>query len=166
MADYDAPRENPYRSPLAEARPETPPRFRPLAVFVGWLVDEAVSIAGGIAIGILYVIIGIAGGARPEHIQAMIAASEPVQLAGLALGVASTALGGYVAAWMGRVFPLRHAFALGIVSLCSGLIWRALFPKSMSLGHGLVCVVITVPAALLGGNVRARQSQAALRRGF
>ena len=36
----------------------------------------------------------------------------------------------------------------------------------MSLGHGLVCVVITVPAALLGGNVRARQSQAALRRGF
>ncbi len=132
-----------------------------MAVFVGWLVDEAASAVGGFAIGILYAIANIAAGARPEKLQAMLAASEPMHVAELLVGALATALGGYVAAWMGRVFPLRHAFALGIVSLCSGLIWWALFPKSMSLGHGLVCLVITVPAALLGGYVRARQSGAA-----
>ena len=161
MSEHDAPSENPYSSPRTASPPNaaTSPRFRLLAVFVGWIVDIGLSSVFGIAFGILYAILTLASGTKTEELQKTLQDSVAVNIAGFVIGTLSTGLGGYVAAWMGKVFPLRHAFAMGMLSLSTGLAYWAISPSSMSLGHGIAALAVVLPAALLGGYVQASRSK-------
>jgi peptidoglycan/LPS O-acetylase OafA/YrhL len=74
------------------------------------------------------------------------------------------ALGGYVTAWVARRSPVRHALIMGIVQ--TGLNVMAFLSMSdlAPLRNWIIGIVLTVPAACLGGVIRARhEKQGALR---
>jgi hypothetical protein len=118
----------------------------------------------GFVLGIIYGAMNFKPGMKPEQLQQMFMNSEPMHIAQLVVGAAGTALGGYVAAWMGRVLPLRHALATGMVSLATALLVWAAFPNSLSLGYGIAAMLLVLPAALVGGYLRAVQAGAVARR--
>jgi hypothetical protein len=73
-------------------------------------------------------------------------------------GGLSVAAGAYVAAWLARRAPLRHAAAMGIVQ--SGLtLWAmiAMWNHAPAM-NWIISVAMALPAALLGGWLFARQA--------
>lgn len=75
-------------------------------------------------------------------------------VASLVVGLCFTGAGGFVAAHLARGEELNNAFVLGIVSAASSAILSMGSP--LPLLYVAAGVVATVPAALLGGYLRAR----------
>jgi len=148
---------NPYASPTQPSGVPAPelPRFRPLAVLVGWLADVGASVVGGVVVGMIAAGILIRQGLPPDRLQAELLSMDWVKWMGLLVGTCGTIFGGYVGAWMGKDFPLRHALAVGILGLLTGLGAMLVLPHAQPTWIDLVGVVIGVPAALLGGYMRA-----------
>jgi hypothetical protein len=77
-------------------------------------------------------------------------------LFGFAYGALSIVAGGYVAAWIGRRAPLRHAAVLGgVQSLLTVLAMLAMWNHAPAITW-IITLVITLPACLLGGLLFAR----------
>jgi hypothetical protein len=77
----------------------------------------------------------------------------------IAVGVVAALMGGYSAAWLAGRRPLAHGIAVATVLALGATV--SLF-KTM--GHGALwsqcaALLLMVPGAVLGGLVRARQSQ-------
>jgi hypothetical protein len=73
-------------------------------------------------------------------------------------GAVSVAAGAYVAAWLARRAPLRHAAVMGVVQ--SGLtLWAmvAMWDHAPAMDW-VVSFAMALPAALFGGWLRARQA--------
>lgn len=154
---------NPYASPSAASAtapfdPERP-RFRIVAVVVGCLVDIVSSTVAGVAFGIVVSILLVVRDASLERLPQVLADSIPVALGELLLGLCCSILGGYVAAWMARQRELQHALATGIASLAIGIALLSLqfllpLPLAPPSWSTIVALLLTVPAALLGGFLR------------
>jgi len=73
-------------------------------------------------------------------------------------------IGGYVAAWLAPNRPIAHAFALGIIgfllSIAGALATWSKGPEFGPKWYPLALVVVSLPCALLGGFLRARQLKA------
>jgi hypothetical protein len=73
-------------------------------------------------------------------------------------------IGGYVAAWLAPDRPLAHALALGSIGFVLSIAGvAATWNKGPEFGpkwYPLALVVVSLPCALLGGFLRARQLQA------
>jgi len=73
-------------------------------------------------------------------------------------GFACVALGGYVAAWIARRFPVRHAAVLGVVQ--GGLTLLAMFSPEgnhASRAEWIMIALMSVPAAVVGGMLCKRR---------
>lgn len=73
-------------------------------------------------------------------------------LLSLVFGTASTVLGGYLAARLARTVPYFNALAFGMLSVALGLLTADHLPT----WYRIVAIVITIPAALVGGQIAKR----------
>ena len=155
-----SPDHNPYQPPTesaADSHPEAP-RFRPLAVFIGWLADVGFTMVTSIGLGVVAGVWLIVQGIPPEQLQSAMNNIPWVHGVGLLFGACGTLLGAYIAAWMGRTMPLAHATAVGIVSLLTGLVPLLLLPEMQPVWVGIAGTLAVIPAALFGGWLRARRA--------
>ena len=148
--------ENPYTSPehQAELVPEAP-RFRPLAIVIGSLADITFTLVTNGVLGVIVGVLLIRQGVRVDRLEAELNNMMWVHGAGVLLGCCGTFLGGYVAASISKSFPLRHAFAVAVLSVLIGLVQIVLLPEMQPLWVGVASLTLAVPAALLGGYLRA-----------
>jgi hypothetical protein len=135
------------------------------AVGAGWLVDFAVQIALGMVIYLT--LAGVA--AMSEHVakpsyqdlQALgkrWAESLSFRAAEVFPALLGPMLGGFVAALIGRRFPLTHALLVGVLSALTGASMTvvALVAGWSPEGPGLFYIVLwllAIPAALIGGQL-------------
>jgi hypothetical protein len=164
VSQYDPMEGNPYKSPAGEAlvaaEISARPRFRVWAVVVGMLVDIVATFVVVFGMGVVFAATHMAPGLTSERLQRMWLESTSNQIAAYAAGLLCTVLGGYIAARMGKGLPLRHALAVGIIGVLWGVLGWAVAPESSpSTLITATTLVVTVPAALLGGWLRARSNK-------
>ena len=125
------------------------------AILIGSLVDTAGTIVAGFA---FYAAVGVAYGAvSPDEQIAAVDASATLQLAQLALGLALTAAGAYVAAFIARGAERPNAFAVGVISTLIGFLFVFSAPDTSPFWAVAAGLILTIPAAFVGGEVRRSQ---------
>jgi hypothetical protein len=72
--------------------------------------------------------------------------------------VLAVVAGGYVTAWIARQSPVRHAIAMGVIELALTLWAMQAAVTNAPLLNWVIGIVTVVPAAWLGGLLRARQA--------
>jgi hypothetical protein len=131
------------------------------AVALGVLVDLAGSVAVGVVLGILVAIVAASThNLSPDHMAAL-RNTVAVKLPGLIGTTFCTGLGGYVAARKTLPNGLVNSLAVGLVSLFLGIALAILVPGVTPFWKLTTGVILTVPAACLGGYVASRQVSAA-----
>lgn len=88
---------------------------------------------------------------------AALSRSVPAHLVMFAYTFASVVLGGYVTAWMVKSAPVAHAVIMGAVEVLLTLWAMRAFPHQAPLWSWIAGMVFIIPAAWLGGALRARQ---------
>jgi hypothetical protein len=150
----------PPGSPVGDP-PDARRRSSLLAVVLGFLAD----IGGTMVFGFVLAIVGgvglAASGVDPRSAEAIVERSAGFLLLGLAGGLVCTALGGYVAARFANHSEYANAFAVGLVSLVFGEVMMLVQPQDYPLWLRLLGDVLVIPAALVGGHLRALQKRAA-----
>jgi len=120
------------------------------AIAAGWLVDLGLSL---LFFAVLAAIVG-ADGSDAKEVSRRMGASVELLLSSLLVGLAFTGIGGYVAATIAKQQHIRHAVAVGLLSLglgVSSLLGGGGDQHAWITGLGLV---LTVPFAALGGYYR------------
>ena len=125
-----------------------------LAVIAGYLVTAILVVVKFAAMTSLI------PGAAPKAGQLQFP-STGLQVVSLILDFASAILGGYVAAWIARRNQIQHALALGILMVLLGILSMSISRGSEPVWYQIALIVISIPGALLGGMLRARQRPAA-----
>ena len=153
--------ENPYSSPenYAETVVDAP-RFRVVAVIVGFVADIVFSTVAGIVLAIMATVPLMMSGVRPENVAAELSRVTWLLWATLLVGTLGTMFGGYVAALMGKCWPVRHAAATGILSTLLSLTWIMVSPEAGAepSWFTMLGLLAALPAALLGGYLRMGRS--------
>jgi putative membrane protein (TIGR04086 family) len=118
-------------------------------VVVGLLID----IGGSIGAGIVFVVAVVAfGGAVDDE-----TLSTPQLIVTEILGLLFTATGGFVAAQMARMRHLQHGIAVGVGSLCIGLIMQVVVDGPVvPAWFEMIGYLAIVPAGAAGGYLAAR----------
>lgn len=122
------------------------------AIAAGWLTDLGLSLLFG---GILTAIVG-GDGSSPEDITRRMNSSLELMLSTLVVGLAFTGIGGYVAAAIARQQHVRHAAAVGLLSLGLGVSYALGAPAGQPLWLTLIGLALVVPFAVFGGWYRAQ----------
>lgn len=120
------------------------------AIAAGWLTDLGLSL---LFFATLAAIVG-ADGSDAKEVSRRMGASVELLLSSLLVGLAFTGIGGYVAATIAKQQHIRHAVAVGLLSLglgVSSLLGGGGDQHAWITGLGLV---LTVPFAALGGYYR------------
>lgn len=129
------------------------------AIIVGLLVDVVGSVVVGMVLGVLAAIIAISkGGASPETLAAL-RANVLVKALGLVGTTFFTALGGYVAARLSKPNGVKNAVAVGILSLAITIVLAAVMPGVTPKWKLIVGLLVTVPAAFIGGQIATGRAQ-------
>jgi hypothetical protein len=122
------------------------------AVLIGSLVDIVGSFFVG---GIVFAVIGMASGATTaEELNTVYDTSVTLQLVTLVLGLAMTGVGAYVAARMTKGTERLHAFAVGVISTAIGFTVVFAAPETQPFWSQAASLILTIPAAFAGGEVR------------
>jgi hypothetical protein len=72
--------------------------------------------------------------------------------------MACVAAGGYVTSWMAPRAPVRHALIMGLIESALTVVAMLSLPEHAPLWSWIAGIVLTTPAAWLGGLLRARRS--------
>ncbi len=122
------------------------------AVIVGALVDTV----GSAVIGEIYLaaIAALSGATTPEDVSTIMDGSVSLQALQLVLGLAMTAIGAYVAAWVAKANERTNAFAVGVISTGIGFVFVFSAPESAPFWAEAAGLLLTIPAAFLGGEAR------------
>jgi hypothetical protein len=122
----------------------------PKAVLFGFLADIGSSLVGSCIIGGVIGVILVARGASPDEVNAQ--SQEPIVLVlSLALGLACTVLGGYVAGRVAGRSEVLHGGLVGALGAVLGLAFVGLYP----LWFNVAALVSVIPFAMLGGSLAA-----------
>ena len=126
-------------------------RVRIGAIAAGWLTDL------GLSLLFFMVLAGIVGGdgSSAEDVARRMNGSVELLASTLVVGLAFTGIGGYVAAALAKQQHIRHAVAVGLLSLGLGL--SSLFaagPGDQPIWASFASVVLTLPFAAFGGYYR------------
>jgi hypothetical protein len=150
---------DPYRPPGSPVRDPQSSRERstPLAVLLGFAVDVGGTMVFSVVAATVASILLVSGGVGPEELGRALAESSTFQLVGLAGGLTCTALGGYVAARLANRSEYATAFAVGLASLVFGEATVMFWGQATALWLRLAGDALVIPAALLGGHLRAMQ---------
>ena len=121
------------------------------AIAAGWLTDL------GLSLLFFMVLAGIVGGegATPDDVARRMNGSLELMVSTLVVGLAFTGIGGYVAAMLAKQQHVRHAVAVGLLSVGLGL--SSLFaaaPGDPPSWVTLAGLVLTLPFAAFGGYYR------------
>jgi hypothetical protein len=148
---------DPYTPPGSPVGDPPDARRRPatVAVVLGFLTDIGATMAFGVVLAVVGGVGLAAGGADPQAIDAIVERSAGFQLIGLAGGLACTALGGYVAARFANHSEYANAFAVGLASLVFGEVMLLVQPQDYPFWLRLLGDALVIPAALVGGHLRA-----------
>jgi hypothetical protein len=120
-------------------------------VLVGWLVDTVSTTVVGIP---LLAAFGV-DAMDPAALDRLNASGEFL-LASLAIGLACTAVGGFVTAQLAREAELQNAVVMGIASAGSALLLALTGEGGPPVWYLALGTALTVPAAALGALVRER----------
>jgi hypothetical protein len=150
---------DPYRPPGSPVKdPESQrPRSTPLAILLGFIVDIGGTMVFSVVTVTVASLLLVSGGTGPEGLGEALAQSATFQLVGLAGGLACTGLGGYVAARFANRGEYATAFAVGLASLVFGEAMVVFAGQTTPLWLRLAGDALVIPAALLGGHLRALQ---------
>ena len=124
-------------------------KLRAGAIVFGWLADILSSNVLGIP-----VILAFGGDPTDVDSYSRVVASDAFVLANLPIGLLGTAIGGFVGAHLARGEELNNAFVVGVASAVTSLVFSIGAP--VPLWAVAASVILTVPAALAGGYLRAR----------
>jgi len=155
MTDPYTPPGSPLRDP-----PDARRRSSLGAIVLGFLVDIGGTVVLGAVLSFVAGVVLAAGGAAPGEIAGVIERSPGFHLLGMAGGLSMTALGGYVAARFANHSEYANGFAVGVASLVFGEAMLLVLPQPMALWLRLLGDALVVPAALVGGHLRALQKRA------
>lgn len=157
---------NPYEPPLADlatdpaAGPRPVRRVRPLAIFLGLMSDWGSSLVGGVIVGTVLVVLAIAGAGDAEAGMAEFESwqeSDWLYWLSIAIGLATTFLGGLVTGLLARGTERLNAIILGVLSAMLGLTLVTLLALTeLEAGRWTdftLTPVMTLLAALAGGEV-------------
>jgi hypothetical protein len=128
----------------------------PFAILIGCIVDIAGSFLFSIIFRYLATAKAASRGIDPEHTQILLEqwiVSRPGMGFMLFLGLGFTALGGYVATRISKTKNLVNATFVGSVSILLGLFFISSTPKLAM----FVSLILSIPAAMLGGYCRLRK---------
>ena len=126
------------------------------AVLTGVTID----IVGTFIVGSIFSgIVAFATGAdTPESLGTVFDGSVELQVISIALGLALTLAGAYVAASMARGAERAHAFAVGVVSTVVGFTIVFADPEAAPFWAEAVNLLLTIPVAYLAGEIRRAQT--------
>lgn len=122
------------------------------AVFVGTVVDVTGSIIVGGAI--LAVAAMSIGATTPEQLTAALQSSVGLQLLAVTVGLLFVVFGAYVAARIARQAEMANAFVVGLLSTALSFLVVFAEPESSPFWSQAASLVLTIPAAFLGGQIR------------
>lgn len=136
------------------------------AVIIGLLVDIAgsivvwlvIAVVAGIIIGTRLAITepGLKSAEITARIEQQLTPSVGFNLSFLFIGLFFTGLGGYIAAKIAKFAELKHAFAVGILSLVTGVLVTVIFRIPIKNWFDWSGYLLTIPLALLGGYIRMK----------
>lgn len=122
------------------------------AVLIGSLCD---TLGTFILAGLFFAALGsTTGAASAEELNRIYEGSVPLQIATLSLGLVTTAAGAYVAALLATGAERLHAFAVGVVSTAIGFSVVFAAPETSPFWSQAASLILTIPAAFVGGEVR------------
>jgi hypothetical protein len=124
----------------------------PRAVIIGTLIDNAGTLIVNAAFGA--VIAQVTGATSVEDLSTVIEGSITLQIVQLALGLSLTAVGAYVAAVLAKGNERTNAFGVGALSTLIGFLFVFTAPESAPFWAQAVGLLLTIPAAFLGGEIR------------
>ena len=99
-------------------------------------------------------------GMSEEEVQKVIeaiAANGTYQLTAFACGMATTVLGGYLAARLAKGFPYYNGLAIGVVAVVFVLIFGSGGPLWML----ILGVLLTIPASIYGAHIASKRTPTA-----
>jgi hypothetical protein len=136
------------------------------AVIIGLLVDIAGSIVASLIIAVAAGIImganlaitepGLKSAEISARIEQQLTASVGFNLSFLFIALFFTGLGGYIAAKIAKIAELKHALAVGILSLLTGVLITIIFRFPVKTLFDWSGYLLTIPFAVLGGYVRIK----------
>jgi len=133
--------------------------IKPKAVLIGVLTAMGGYTLVGLFLGIIIVIIAAIGhDMSPAYLTAL-RGNISVRLVGLMGATLSTCLGGYVAARIARSSIFWNSFAVGCLLLTLMITLAVLWPTLTPPWKLLIGLVVTIPAALLGGYINRRHDK-------
>lgn len=124
----------------------------PRAVIIGSLVDNAGTLIVNAAFGA--VVAQLSGATSAEDLTTIIEGSLALQIVQLALGLSFTAIGAYAAAMLAKGNERTNAFGVGALSTVIGFVFVFTAPEAAPFWAEAVGLLLTIPAAFLGGEVR------------
>ena len=124
----------------------------PRAVIIGSLVDNAGTLLANAIFGAL--VAQFSGATSAEDLTMVIDGSIALQVTQLVLGLSFTAIGAYVAAFMAKGNERTNAFAVGVLSVAIGFLFVFTAPEAAPFWAEAAGLLLTIPAAFLGGEVR------------
>ena len=124
----------------------------PRAVIIGSLIDNAGTLLVNAVFGAL--VAQFSGATSSEDLSTVIEGSIALQIVQLALGLSFTAIGAYVAALMAKANERTNAFAVGVLSTLIGFLFVFTAPEMAPFWTEAAGLLLTIPAAFLGGEVR------------
>jgi hypothetical protein len=152
VADRYTPPGAPLRDPPDGAR-----RSSLAAIVLGVIVDIGGTMVFSFVFGVVAGIVLASTGTAIDDLGEALQSSPVVALLGLAGGLACTALGGYVAARFANHSEYANAFAVGAVSLVFGEVMMQYTPDAPAGWLRVLGSALVIPAAVLGGHLRAVQ---------
>jgi branched-subunit amino acid ABC-type transport system permease component len=129
------------------------------AVVIGTAVDILGTLIASLVIGVVWGLAYAAskgGGTppNPEEMAKLFQTSFSFLLASLVLGLVFVMVGGFVAAHLARRAELPNALAMGFLSLILAGVMVVISPDAGPAWYAATGIILTVPAALLGGYLR------------
>ena len=128
------------------------------AILLGWVVDMGSSLVFGLIIGIVMgLILGMSSASTGVDAAAIQTKMEQITrttqflIFQLGFGLMFTAIGGFVTAYIAKESELRHAFAMGSLSLASGLLLMSFNHEAIPGWYWIVAIITTIPSAMMGG---------------
>lgn len=153
---------DPYTPPGAPVKDPPNPRRRSAlgAIALGFGVDVVATTVVSIVV-LIVAQASLAATGAPEDAVAAVGGSPGWLLVQMLAGLGCTALGGYVAARFANHAEYANAFAVGVASLVFGEVMLIALSQDLPLWVRLTADLLVVPAAVLGGHLRALQKRAA-----
>jgi len=147
--------ENPYSPPSAPLGDRGPQRTGATwkAVLFGVTTDLVGTTLAGVVLLVVFSSRLVTQGQAPEEIGQLLLQSNEYLFVSLAVGLAFTGLGGYVAARVANHREYLHALIVGVIVLVIGEIMISSDPTGMPLSIRIIGDLLVVPAALLGGHL-------------